>query len=344
MKLRLLFDQTTMNKKPPQPKQSNEERLPAYVRAKQPPGLRLTERDKAILLTIYRYDGMVSVDQIHRWFFPGEANKRNAQRRISLLYHNGCIQRPTRQELYRVPEPIVWLDTTGAEEVVKQLDTSLDELHWRSTPRWSKVTHDLLLNEFRHTMEVATLNHPRYRLETWHGQDELVRLFAKPIPYLDQQGERKEKLVQPDGFFALFAKAEGENKGYRVPFLVELDNGTESNSRFGRDKVSPGVHLVYSKGYQTQLTFKTGRFLVIVAGSEQRFHNMRAEVTNAGGAAYFLFTRSVWANPATILAKPIWYFPHVDEPFCLEEYGTPAFQAYAQQVLATAPHLKLLHP
>src|SRR5579862_7825222 len=47
-------------------------------REKQPSKMDLTEHDKQILLAIHRYDGILAIDQIRRWF--GYGTLRNAQR------------------------------------------------------------------------------------------------------------------------------------------------------------------------------------------------------------------------------------------------------------------------
>lgn len=298
--------------------------------------MQLTERDYAILRTIYEYDGMLSIDQLHRWFF---GVKRRAYYRIRALCEAKLLQRLPAKERYLVPEPIVWLSKTGAQVLADDMGVEYSELHWRSQPRWSRVSHDIALNEVRHTFEQALENHPRYQLETWLGQDALGRLFPTPIPYLDQQGERKQKIVQPDGYFCLKVQSEPP---YRLRFFVELDNNTESSRRFGRDKVSPNIHLLFSPEYQRGLGGKSGRFLVVTVGSEQRFHHLRAEVANAGGAAYFLFTRSEWLQPETLLTEKVFYVPHLPVPFSFTTYDTDAFQHHLTQSLIHAPTLRTL--
>ncbi len=298
--------------------------------------MQLTKRDYELLHTIYRYDGVLSVDQVHRWFF---GVKRRAYYRIRALCEHGCLQRLERAERYRVPEPIVWLGKVGAQALADYLGVEYAELHWRSQPRWSRVSHDLALNEFRHTAEQAFTQSPAYTLEIWHGQDELERLFPHPIPYLDIVGERTQKVVKPDGYFCV--RVTGE-PSYRLRFFVELDNNTESSRRFGREKVSPTVHLMLSPDYQRELGGKSGRILLIAVGSEPRFHQLRSEITQAGGAAYFLCTRSAWVAEETLLSSPIFYLPHLSKPLSLTTYHSQAFQSYLQASLAHVPRLDTL--
>src|SRR5262245_57400737 len=109
-----------------------------------------------MLHTIYRYDGILSVNQLHRWFF---GVKRRAYYRLQALCQHGFLQRLPVKELYRVPEPIVWLDKQGAVALADYLGIEYSDLSWRSQPRWSKVSHDLALNEFRYKLEAAFKQH-----------------------------------------------------------------------------------------------------------------------------------------------------------------------------------------
>jgi hypothetical protein len=299
--------------------------------------MQFTERDFQILQTVYRYEGVLSVDQIHRWFF---GVKRRAYYRIQALVKAKCLQRLPVKDLYRVPEPIVWLDKMGAQVLANYLGVELSELKWRFEPRWSRVSHDLALNEARHMLEDAFQQSANYTLEVWHNQDELERLFTSPIPYLDPYGEKKEKLVKPDGYFCMRVLGE---PSYLMRFFVELDNNSESNRRFGRDKVAPTIHLLHSPDYQRELGGKSGQILVVTVGSETRFHNLRSEVKQAGGARYFLFTRSEWLQPETVLTERIFYLAHTDRPFSFGDYHNANFQVSLQLSLADAPKLKTLY-
>ena len=318
----------------------NKRRLPSRKRSNNPPAMRLTERDVDILLTIHAYDGMLSVDQVHRWFFPGEGNKRNAQRRLSLLFHNTYIRRPQQNEQYLTPEPIVWLDKKGAQVVALKLGTEYrdPEFKWRNSPRWRNIAHDILLNEFRYMTTRSAEKHLRFSLREWRGQNKLQRLFQEPIAYRDMQSKERKKLVWPDGFFYL---EHSDDQG-GLPLLVELDNATESNVRFAREKVSPNLHLMLTETYREEFEVKTGRVLAVMIGSQERYDNIRKHVTNAGGAMYFLFTRYEWLTDDNILSGDVWQLPHNDDLFSLGQYRTPEFQSYLEQTARGLPEAMFL--
>ncbi len=325
----------TPSSKPPK------RRLPAYERVEDPRGIKLTERDRTLLLTIYQYDGRLSVDQIHRWFWPGKS-KRKAQERISELFHNGYLQRPSRRDSHNLPESVVLLDKKAVEVIAQGLDVDPTEVRLRQELGVSRVAHDILLNEFRHTCTQALSAHPAYTLEQWYGQDELARLLPSALPYLDHTGQRKKRLIRPDGYLSFFVKPDEATRGYRLRFLIELDNKTETNVRFGRDKVVPGIHFLHSQMYKQQFNAQSGRFMVVVTGSERKFHNLRSDIMAAGGSAFFICTRLDWVIAEGVLQEPIWYFPHLPTPFSLQQYGDPVFEQSIRSTFDTVPHVAIL--
>lgn len=279
----------------------------------------LTEHDREILLAIHRYDGLLSIDQIRRWF--GYGTLRNAQRRMSDLYNHNYVHRW---------QGIYWLDKRGAEVVAQAIAEGLSfkEFRWRDEPYESKVQHDLLLNEFRHTVENAMVDSPNISLELWYGQYDCLALFPKKTDYLDHHGERKQRRVQLDGLACLrFHKENAKSRLMR--FCIEFDNATESNVRFARDKVFPGIQFVHSAQYQDTLHTKVAaRWLVVVTGSELRYQHLRAEVTAAGGAPFFLFTRAERVTTETVLSGDIWQLAHRNELLSLVTYETDIFQNF----------------
>ena len=52
----------------------------------------------------------------------------------------------------------------------------------------------------------------------------------------------------------------------RARFLVELDNATHPNNRFGREKVVPGLAYIKSPEYKARFGDNSGRWLVATTG------------------------------------------------------------------------------
>ncbi len=326
----LLFDGTRRQRQPKQ-------RLPAHTRASHPPKMILTRRDVDILHAIHHYDGILSVDQIHRWFF---GVKRHAQQRISKLYHNRYLQKPSRQEQYRVPEPVVRLDTRGAHQIAAHHDMAFKDFHWQNTFRWRRVAHDIGLNEFRHSLELAIQQQPVVGLDKTYGQNHLRQMLSSPVDFLDVQGQQQSKHVWPDAYYALTIRREAHAPTSRL--LVEYDNNTTDNTRFGRDKVSPGIHLILSALYRQQLGGNTGRFLVPTTVSDMRFENLRKSITQAGGARYFLLAKAHILTPANILTEAVWHLPHLDQPVSLLDYLRPDYDRWLKETTRQCPAVQVL--
>jgi SOS-response transcriptional repressor LexA len=104
---------------------ANKKRLPRYGRTSKPPTIRLTERDHRILEAIHSFDGMLGFSQIRRMFFTG---KSQAEERLKLLYQNGYLNRPNREQRLRMPEMVYWLDRKGAEIVASLTGVPLLEM------------------------------------------------------------------------------------------------------------------------------------------------------------------------------------------------------------------------
>lgn len=298
--------------------------------------MRLTTRDWSILSTIHAYDGTLSINQIHRWFFGA---RRRAEIRISLLHRNGFIERSGRDQRHLTPTPVVWLTKFGAQMLAGHLGIPANMVAHRP-PRWSKLTHDLMLGDVRHIMEQALEPHQTFSLDHWSGQHDVIRLFPSPIEFRGSDNRRKKRLVQPDGFCTIMVN---DRRPHKLRFFIELDRGSESNIRFVRDKVYAGIQFVNSKYYkETVGATVPARFLVVVNAPQKHYDNLRGHVAEAGGAGFFLFTRTDRMTTETALTGNIWQLPHLERCFSLQEYDTDAFQNFIATSLRGQPRPKLL--
>ena len=71
---------------------------------------------------IHAYDGMLGFSQLKRMFFTGESQTKQ---RLKVLYQNGYLNRPNKEQRRRVPEMIYWLDKRGAEIVASLNGSSI---------------------------------------------------------------------------------------------------------------------------------------------------------------------------------------------------------------------------
>ena len=88
-------------------------------------------------------------------------------------------------------------------------------------------------------------------------------------------------------------------------FLLEIDMGTESATRFGRDKVPSGIAYLESELYQMRFKVPYGRYAVVTTG-DLRLSNMKVQTERLGGERLFLFSTFERVNENSLLREPIW--------------------------------------
>lgn len=289
-------------------------RPPTTTRPENPTPIRLTERDQRILETIHAFDGMMSLTQIDRLFFSGKGRSQPRDR-MRLLFYHGYVNMPGDGEIHQVPlgETIYWLDEKGAAVVAGLYGETLEEFKWRDKPRWSLISHDLEVNNFRIAVLGACTASSSLSLHRWIPEGEFWA-YPDTVSYRTGQGTYKERGIRPDGFFTIRRPAPGRSdKLEEFAFLLEIDMATEDNPRFGREKVLPGIAYLKSKAYQERFGVRWGRWLVVTTG-ERRMQNMRSQTERLGGKNLFYFTTFDQVRPETVLTEPIWLLPDDDYP------------------------------
>lgn len=297
--------------------------LQRYQRKSTPAPMRFQKRDGEIVQTIFKYDGVLARRQIKQLFWP-TASIKTMERRLSLLFHNGFLNMPNMEQrrINPIPEPVVWLGWRGIliiaqeqgleidmpnkvnENQLRNLEKALkkSDIRWQREPRWSQLSHDIAVNDFRLSVEHAAHYWPSLTLEQWIPEGEFFTNMDRV-----EIGKRT-KGVRPDGFFLLVDHMRLiNNSPAKARFLLELDNSTHPVTRFGRDKAIPGMAYIRSKAYQERFGFNSGRWLV-VCKSHQRMINLKVQTKKVLGkqAGNFLFTTLDQASPMAVLNKPIW--------------------------------------
>ncbi|MFC1960018.1 replication-relaxation family protein [Chloroflexota bacterium] len=272
-------------------------RLPTYHRAEKPPPMHLMARDRHILEAVHAYDGMMGDYQIRCLFFTGE---RQARGRLSLLYHNGYLNRPNRKQRAGLDCMVYWLARRGAAEVAGLAGEPAHMLKWRKQPRWSQVRHDLAVNDFRIAVTEACDRQPDLTLQEWIPEG-VFWSYPDTVSYISRKNGKAKRRVIPDGFCVI------KRLDYTSRLLLEVDMRTEDNPRFGEEKVLPGIAYVRSEVYAQRFGYKSGRWLVVTTG-EQRLLNLKQQAERVGGASarLFYFTTFAKVNAATVLTEPIW--------------------------------------
>ena len=279
-----------------------------YERGNLDEAVRPTPRDIQILELVHAFDGMMSLKQIWRRFFPGrsESAPRN---RLKLLCDAGYLTMPVNHDQLRwVPpgEIVYWLDTEGAKLLAGREGVEYKDFRWQKSGRWSKIAHDLLVNDFRLQVVEACEQSKDLSLREWVPESDFL-VNKDTVSYKTAQGHAATRIMQPDGFF-LVQKPSKRYSGQwaNYAFLLEVDNSTESNVRFGRDKVPPGVAYLQSDLYAQRFGIGYGRFAVVTV-SQDRMFNIKEQTERFGGGDLFYFTTFEQLLAHDVFASPIWW-------------------------------------
>lgn len=294
------------------------------------PRMRFQKRDGVILQTIYVYGGVLARRHIKEMFWP-DSSIRPMERRLSKLYHADYIDWPSshHRRTKPIPEPICWLGWRGVlylacnsgakveppnrinENQLRVLQRRLREqgFSWLREPRWQQLEHDLAVVDFRMSAERSITEVPEMVLEEWIHESEF-RSDSDEIEYVvnARNGKISKKGVCPDSYFVIRNKKlirAGAPSTAR--FLLELDNATHPNRRFGLEKVLPGVAYIRSPEYKERFGFNAGRWLVVTTGERRLKNLMQQTKTKAKeDSKLFFFTTIDEAIKNNVLISPIW--------------------------------------
>ena len=293
-----------------------------------------------MLQTIYECGGVLARRHLKRMFFP-DTTLRALQKRLAKLVDDGYLARPTthQRRTQPIPEPVYWLGWKGiiwvagqnnvavrppanqGENQMRRLAKQLRDqgIRWMREPRWIQLAHDLAVVDFRMAVEQAIGELPSCSLETWIHEGDF-RSDGDTVTYKikDRDGTVKQvkKRVYPDGYFVIVDEQRlAQGLLARARFLLELDNATHTNERFGREKIAPGLAYIKSGEYKARFGANSGRWLVATTGERRMRNLMRQAQQVAGvGAAIFLFATFDQLNVGNILTEPVWWQVGREEP------------------------------
>lgn len=302
---------------------------PRYTRAEIPPALWFQERDGKILAALYRYDGMLARRHIKALFWS-KASVRAMEMRLSLLYHQGYLDWPNREQRSTkpIPEPMCWLGWKGAlcvasqqglaveypktinETQLRRLEKELRTrgLRWLREPRWSQLAHDIAVTDVRMAVEQAVSGLPNLTLEKWVGES-AFRTVTDVVEFVvtvhSGTPKRKKRGVIPDGYFVILdTYRQRQGMPARARFLLEMDMGTHDTGSFFEEKILAGLAYLQSPAYKTRFGGNTGRWLVVTTSKARLTHLMRQAANVRADTFWFTTLGEVTAtNPVT---APIW--------------------------------------
>jgi hypothetical protein len=306
--------------------------------------MRFQSRDAEILQAIYENEGILARRHLKALFWP-DKNWRAMEQRLAKLCQAGFISWPSKEQykIYPIPEAICWLGWQGAlyiagttgikvdppsgdnEYKLRLLESKLRKngFRWVREPRWSMLSHDLTVVDFRLALRNSLNQLTQYTLSKWLSES-VFRSEPDVITYTIKTTVGKsftsKKGVLPDAYFEIIDEA---RRVYGDPpkarFLLEIDMGTHDNLSFGRDKVVPGVAYIRSEAYKTRFGSNSGRWLVVANGGSRRLDNLMKQTEEKVGeyAKTFLFTTLEHMLEGNLLVSSIWWQPGQTSPIKL---------------------------
>lgn len=277
-------------------------------RPKAPLDMVLQARDIDLFEAIHDFDGLLSDKQIQRLFFNG--GERACRYRLSKLWQNGYLNKPSREQRTRLPCMIYWLDSLGAEQVANRHGNPFDRFQWVKRPRWGQVAHDIAVNSFRIDVMQAVQHMPTFELGVWYSEG-VFRHWKDVVTFSTEKGVT-QKRVTPDGYFEIWI----DGKIFRL--LFELDMATRDNPNFILEKARPCLAYIKSTLYRQRFGHNAGRVLIVTTTPLRlKYMKARTEAALGNAASVFLFSTFDLVNDQTVLSEPIWYRGGETDPVAL---------------------------
>ncbi|MBI1800832.1 MAG: replication-relaxation family protein [Chloroflexi bacterium] len=263
-----------------------------FERSDDPPPLRMTERDRAILRAVHTYR-MLTCEQIQKLLFPG-ARIEVPRTRLRKLYHHRYLERipiPASASPLAGYMPVYRLARLGAALIAFEQQTPVAALkYWgqgddRDGRQQASVTtpfiaHELAMNDVRIAFTLAAKAHG-YAIATWHDEPTL-RGFKDSVSVVMESGRPHTVAVIPDAYCLL------ELPDRRAHFCLELDRSTMTTARF-QQKIQ--AYQAYLASGQFSARFHAQRVRILtIAPSLERLQNLQQKTEEAGGSPIYWFT------------------------------------------------------
>jgi len=269
-------------------------RISRYKRTSNAPKMYLTERDKKIVLAVYKHR-FLRRDQIERLFFTRTST---CNQRLMRLYQHGYLERVFKPVSFGSSQAVYALDKIGADLVDQMLGVSRNKVTWKRKNNRVELLfldHKLAITEFYVLLQLSSKQNTNTKLLFWRNESKELNSRVR-----DPEGKRKYLTVAPDAFFGLQTP---EGKSY---FFLEVDMGTMTLTRFA-SKIKAYRQYWKTGNYQENFGFKNFRVLT-VASSERRTRNLKEATYRIGGKNMFLFATFASIKRLTPLGQ-IWSSP-----------------------------------
>jgi hypothetical protein len=282
--------------------------------------MRLTERDKQIILAVYRRR-FLNTHQIEAVFFAPKSDGRRtrrtwAQHRLHKLFHHRYLARPRLlfEEGAGKPAKVYAICREGTAVVATMLGIDAGQVERRPEDDRVAIAHILHTVGINNlwTMVACLDRDGVLSLVDWVDDWQLAGADYRPkLPVYTKGNARTRK--RPDGYFVV------EHRAMPQPahFFLEYDRGHMENARFA-EKVK--AYEAYRMSGDSQAHFGTRNFRVLtVTGSRKRLENLKRTTEAAGGDKHYWFTTQdqidIW-QPQRLL-DPVWQAATTSERYAL---------------------------
>ena len=280
-------------------------RLPRNRRAplRQLPEMRMTDRDRQIVLLAYDYRAVTS-DIVETVLFEPKRGQdapvsSRCLHRLKLLFHHGYLQRNSLPTVMGRRGVFVYtLDERGGYLVAEMLQIPLADLDWKPRDdqyvRGPFIDHMLLTNKVRASLEAAA-HSAGYSVANWTDD---IAMRRSPIVVTVQRARGPDRVeLVPDGMFFLVRQNEA------LACCVELDRGTETvRSNTGARDFAAKV-----RAYLAFAQARPLRVLTVVSAGERRLQNLQQAASRSGDRSIFHFASYAEASRSDlVLHGEIW--------------------------------------
>ena len=262
----------------------------------------ITPRDEDMLSWVHELR-FATREQLQELLFS-PATASSCKRRLTLLYHNGYLDRrliPLRSR-FGANRAAYCLDRRGAQLLAFRRKTGRAAIDWRPADNDRELYFlelTLATNQVRICATIAARQHALDLV--WTDERTLKsRTMRELVRDPKHAGERLA--VIPDGYFQL------ATEGAPLGFAVELDRATVEEKPF-RAKVRALGEWKVTGAYKKRFGTDSLRVLFVVALNErdpQRIRRIKAWTEAEGGQSLFWFADLRSLAPETIFYAPIW--------------------------------------
>jgi hypothetical protein len=270
--------------------------------------LRMTERDQAIIKTVYEYRALTTPQIADLLFYSRGMSRRGqmnqARLRLGKLHQHGYLWRsepPSRRTEGRNPFVYRITRKSVVEVLPEVLGIDPEEADWKPEELHQSdqhLQHLFKTNQVRITLELACKDY-QIKLQQWSDDKTLNSKHAMDyVNIAGPRGGQQRTAIKPDGYFLLMAA------GREFHHFLEVD--LRNTNRKDWERKIKAYNAYHSSGlYKKRYNTKSLRVLTVTT-TEARLETLVERTENAGGGFRFWFTTFDRLTRKSALYEPVW--------------------------------------